>query len=149
MSRGIQSYNSRAFVDAQRKVMRRNIRDAYARGYQDAVTIKDLFDNLFKETSKALPKAEDEAKRSTLEKIKALAIKAFKAAKSGSFKVAITIAGNIDALAKKIRELAISAIAKLIASVCYRFDKRRARFVSKGGDYDNGNSIDIDYTILS
>lgn len=157
MSRRIHSYNSGSFVDARRRVMHRNIRDAYARGFRDAVTIKDLFNNLFNETRKALPRAEDAVKRDTLKKIKALAIKALKAVKSGLFEIAIAIAKKIGALARKIRELAISVIANLIASICYKHYKRGAKYAltgnfdkgNKGGDYDNGKSIDIDYTILS
>lgn len=157
MSRRLQPYNSRSFVDVRRMVMRRNIRDAYARGFRDAVTIKDLFNNLFNETRKALPRAEDAVKRDTLKKIKELAIKAFKAVKSGSFDIAIALAKKIRELARKIREIAISVIANLIASICYKHYKRGAKYAltgnfdkgNKGGDYDNGKSIDIDYTILS
>ena len=91
--------------------MRRNIRDAYARGFRDAVAIKDLFNNLFNETRKALPRSEDAVKRDTLKKIKEFAVKALKAVKSGLFEIAIALVKKIGALAKKIREFGISFIA--------------------------------------
>lgn len=157
MSRRIQHYSCRSFADARRRIMRRNIRDAYARGFRDAVTIKDLFNNLFNETRKALPRAEDAVKRDTLKKIKAFAVKALKAVKSGLFEIAIALVKKIGAIAKNIREFAISFIANMISSVCYKHYKRGAKYAltgnfdkgNKGGDYDNGKSIDIDYTILS
>lgn len=157
MSRRIQSYNRRSFVDAHKRIMRRNIRDAYARGFRDALALKDLFNNLFDETRKALPRAEDAVKRDTLKKIKEFAVKAFKAVKSGLFEIAIALIKKIGALAKNIREFAISFIANMISSVCYKHYKRGSKYAltgnfdkgNKGGDYDNGKSIDIDYTILS
>lgn len=157
MSRRIQPYSCRSFSDARRRIMRRNIRDAYARGFRDAVTIKDLFNNLFDETRKALPRAEDAVKRDALKKIKAFAVKALKAVKSGLFEIAIALVKKIGAIAKNIREFAISFIANMISSVCYKHYKRGAKYAltgnfdkgNKGGDYDNGKSIDIDYTILS
>lgn len=157
MSRRIQPYSCRSFADARRRIMRRNIRDAYARGFRDAVTIKGLFNNLFDETRKALPRAEDAVKRDALKKIKAFAVKALKAVKSGLFEIAIALVKKIGAIAKNIREFAISFIANMISSVCYKHYKRGAKYAltgnfdkgNKGGDYDNGKSIDIDYTILS
>ena len=116
MSYGISHYNRSLRLDARRRIMRRRVRDAYMRGYRDAVTVKDLFAKLLN------------------------------AIKSGAFKAALVVAGNIDALAQRIKAGAVSAIAKLIDRVLRAIGKRKATFSATGGEDEQGNPIDYNYT---
>lgn len=146
MSYGISHYNRSLRLDARRRVMRRRVRDAYMRGYRDAVTVKDLFAKLLNAIKSGALKVKDVVQQKIFAKLKALALKALGLIKSGAFKAALVVAGNIDALAQKIKAGAVSAIAKLIDRVLRAIGKRKATFSATGGEDEQGNPIDYDYT---
>lgn len=146
MSYGISHYNRSLRLDARRRIMRRRVRDAYMRGYRDAVTVKDLFTKLLKAIKAGALKTKDFAQQKVFAKLKELALKALGLVKSGAFKAAVTIAGNIDALAQKIKAGAVSALAKLVDRVLRAIGKRKATFSATGGEDEQGNPIDYDYT---
>lgn len=70
---------------------RRMMRDAYLRGYRDAISIKDLFDKFLTAIKSGLLKVKDFAQEKVLVKLKDLALRAKDMIASGASSAAAKI----------------------------------------------------------
>lgn len=96
-------YSTRNHIvrDAMAIRRRRMMRDAYLRGYRDAISIKDLFDKFLTAIKSGLLKVKDFAQEKVLVKLKDLALRAKDMIASGASSAAAKIWEKIGQIIQK------------------------------------------------